>query len=298
MMKKQNVAVYLGLIAALFLGMAGWYAFSFQKYGSASEAFNGERAYADVQTQAGMGPRTPGSQGHAQVREWMRRELENAGWIVEVHESERLGHPIYNVIAKRNDEPPQVILGAHYDTRFIADRDPDESKRGEPVPGANDGASGVAVLLELARTLPDDTIPVWLVFFDAEDNGRIEGWDWILGSRAFIEETSVFPQAVVIVDMVGDADLNIHYEKNSDKTIRAEIWAAAARLGYGDAFIQDEKFDMLDDHTPFVEKSIPAVDIIDFDYAYWHTTADTPDKVSAESLSAVGDTLWHWLTER
>jgi Zn-dependent M28 family amino/carboxypeptidase len=166
------------------------------------------------------------------------------------------------------------------------------------VPGANDGASGVAVLLELARTLPEDISPVWLVFFDAEDNGRIEGWDWILGSRAFVEEVPVSPQAVVIVDMVGDADLNLYYELNSDETIRTEIWNTAAALGYGNIFIQTGKHSMLDDHTPFLEKGIPAVDIIDFDYPYWHTTEDTLDKVSTESLGAVGDTLWHWLVEQ
>jgi Zn-dependent M28 family amino/carboxypeptidase len=225
-------------------------------------------------------------------------ELENAGWIVEVHESERLGHPIFNYIAKRNDEPPQIILAAHYDTRFVADHDPDPVKQTEPVSGANDGASGVAVLIELARTLPEETVPIWLVFFDAEDNGRIEGWDWIMGSRAFVEEVFVNPLAVVIVDMVGDADLNLHYEMNSDPVIRSEIWGTAARLGYGDVFIPDEKHSILDDHTPFLEKGIPAVDIIDFDYPYWHTTSDTPDKVSAESLQAVGNTLWHWVVER
>jgi len=95
--------------------------------------------------------------------------------------------------------------------------------------------------------------------------------------------------------MIGDADLNIHYEGNSDIVIREEIWSAAAELGYGDIFIPTEKYNMLDDHTPFLEKGIPAVDIIDFDYAYWHTTEDTPDKVSAESLKVVGDTLRHWL---
>jgi Zn-dependent M28 family amino/carboxypeptidase len=228
----------------------------------------------------------------------MRTELESAGWVVEVHESSKLGHPIYNFIAKRNDEPPQIIIAAHYDSRMIADHDPDPSKQDEPVPGANDGASGVAVLLELARTLPKDTVPVWLVFFDTEDNGRIEGWDWILGSRAFVEEVKMNPQAVVIVDMIGDANLNIHFEKNSDVAIRTEIWNVAASLGYSNKFIPNEKFSMLDDHTPFLEAGIPAVDIIDFDYEYWHTTQDTPDKVSAESLMAVGDTLWHWVVKQ
>ncbi|MBK7451824.1 MAG: M28 family peptidase [Anaerolineales bacterium] len=320
MMNKRAVVLYLTLISGLLLIVAGWYTASFLTFGAGTESagetaavnfttatagvtaqpesFDGARAYIDVQTQVDMGPRTPGSEGHAQVREWMREELESAGWTVEFHESERLGHPIYNLIAKRSSEQPQIIFAAHYDTRFAADNDPDESKRTQPVPGANDGASGVAVLLELARTLPESTIPVWLVFFDTEDNGRIEGWDWILGSRAFVEEISIQPQAVVIVDMIGDADLNLYYEKNSDKTIRAEIWETAARLGYGNVFIQTEKHSMLDDHTPFLEKGIPAVDIIDFDYPYWHTTADTPDKVSPESLQAVGDTLWHWAASR
>jgi len=153
----------------------------------------------------------------------------------------------------------------------------------------------VAVLLELARTLPEETQPVWLVFFDAEDNGNIEGWDWILGSRAFAEEIPIEPRAVVIVDMIGDADLNIYLEKNSNIAIRTEIWSTAEALGYGDKFINEEKFSMLDDHTPFLEAGIPAVDIIDFDYPYWHTTQDTPDKVSAESLHAVGDTLYNWI---
>lgn len=300
-MNKRAVVLYLSIILGLVLLVTGWYVASFVTYKSEPEpeqtpkTFSGEQAYADVQTQVAMGPRTPGSAGHAQIREWMRTELESAGWIVEVHESERLGHPIYNIIAKRGEEPPQIILAAHYDTRFFADNDPDPANHTQPVPGANDGASGVAVLLELARTLPVDSAPTWLVFFDTEDNGRVEGWDWILGSRAFAEEVAVQPQAVVIVDMIGDADLNIYYEKNSDPTIRAEIWSTAAELGYDKQFIQEEKYNMLDDHTPFVEKGIPAVDMIDFDYPYWHTVQDTPDKVSAESLKAVGDTLWHWV---
>jgi hypothetical protein len=319
-MNKRAVVLYLSLIVGLLLIVLAWYTASFLTFGAESEPtgtlppvifvtatatavpepefFDGSRAYTDVQTQVDMGPRTPGSDGHAQVREWMRKELESAGWTVEVHESERLGHPIYNIIAKRGNESPQIILAAHYDTRFVADHDPEKKNQDEPVPGANDGASGVAVLLELARTLPQDVPPTWLVFFDTEDNGRIEGWDWILGSRAFVEEVPVQPQAVVVLDMVGDADLNLYYEMNSDKTIRAEIWAKAAELGYGDVFIQTEKYSMMDDHTPFLEKGIPAVDIIDFDYPYWHTTEDTPDKVSAESLKAVGDTLWHWIVEQ
>jgi len=297
-MTKRAATIYLILIFALLALVASWYIVSFMNVEPDSVSFDSSRAYVDVQTQVAFGPRIPDSEGHAQIRAWLRTELESAGWQVEVHESERMGHPIYNIIAKRNDNAPQIILGAHYDTRMIADQDPDLGKRAEPVPGANDGASGVAVLLELARSLPEDTLPVWLVFFDTEDNGRIEGWDWILGSRAFTEEVPVRPEAVVIVDMIGDADLNIYLEENSDLAIRTEIWDTAKTLGYGKQFINEEKYSMEDDHTPFLEAGIPAVDLIDFDYPYWHTTQDTPDKVSAASLQAVGDTLWHWVVNQ
>lgn len=297
-MSKRSVFLYLSLIFALLALVAGWYIASFLNREPAPLSFDSSRAYADVQTQVAFGPRPPGSSAHAQVREWMRAELESAGWQVQVHESERIGQPIYNLIAKRGGESPQVILGAHYDTRLHSDNDPDPSKLNQPGPGANDGASGVAVLLELARSLPKDTVPVWLVFFDAEDQGRIPGWEWILGSRAFVEEIPVQPQAVVIVDMIGDADLNIYQEMNSDPALRAEIWDAAERLGYGDVFIKKEKHTIIDDHLPFLEAGIPAVDIIDIEYPYWHTLQDTPDKVSPASLQAVGETLLHWIVDR
>jgi len=294
-MTKRAVSTYLIVIGILLLLTLGWYIASFLNRKPDSVSFDSSRAYADVQTQVSFGPRIPGSQGHAQVEAWIRAELESAGWVVEIQETERMGHSIHNIIAKRNNDAPQIILGAHYDTRMIADNDSDMSKRSEPVPGANDGASGVAVLLELARSLPDSTVPVWLVFFDTEDNGRIAGWDWILGSRAFAEEIKIAPKAVVVVDMIGDADLNIYLEKNSNVAIRTEIWSTAEKLGYSKQFINQEKYSMEDDHTPFLEAGIPAVDLIDFDYPYWHTTQDTPDKVSAESLQAVGDTLSNWV---
>jgi Zn-dependent M28 family amino/carboxypeptidase len=228
----------------------------------------------------------------------MREELESAGWQVEIQTSEALGHPIENLVARRSAESPRIILGAHYDTRMFADNDPDPEQQTNFVPGANDGASGVAVLLELARSLPQDTVPVWLVFFDAEDNGRIEGWDWILGSREFVKNNPVQPRAAVIVDMIGDADLNIYKERNSNPDLTEEIWGVAKALGYESQFIPEYKHSMLDDHTPFLEAGIPAVDIIDFDYPYWHTVQDTTDKVSSESLQAVGDTLHVWITQQ
>lgn len=296
--KRFSVAFYLSAISLLFLLVISWYWSSFKIQNDQLVSFDGSRAYQDVITQVEMGPRTPGSEGHLKIRAWIKDQLEIAGWTVDIQETQRMGQPIFNVVAKRSPDQPAYILGAHYDTRFFADHDPDPNLQSDPVPGANDGASGVAVLLELARTLPEGSTPVWLVFFDAEDNGRIEGWDWILGSRSFAESLAAKPQGVVIVDMIGDADLNIYLEKNSDESLRAEIWSVADRLGYGQQFINKEKYSMLDDHTPFLEAGIPAVDLIDFDYPYWHTTQDTPDKVSADSLHAVGHTLWTWIVEK
>ena len=298
-MTKRSIVLYLSIIGFLFLSAIGWYAFALRSQSMAEPvSFDGQRAFADVQTQVAFGARVPGAEGHAKIQEWMREELVNAGWQMEVQESEALGHPIQNIVAKRNDESPQIIFGAHYDSRMFADNDPDSANHSLPVPGANDGASGVAVLLELARTLPKDTLPIWLVFFDAEDNGNIEGWDWILGSREFVKNNPLQPRAVVIVDMIGDADLNIYKERNSNAELTDEIWNTARSLGYEGKFIPEYKHSMLDDHTPFVDAGLPAIDIIDFDYPYWHTLQDTADKVSAESLEIVGKTLWTWVTQQ
>jgi Zn-dependent M28 family amino/carboxypeptidase len=156
--------------------------------------------------------------------------------------------------------------------------------------GANDGASGVAVLLELARVLDQDHLrhQVWLAFFDAEDNGRLDGWEWAVGSAYMAAHLEVDPAAVIVVDMVGDADQQLYLEGNSEPVLQGYLWEIAADLGYGEVFVPEYRWTMYDDHVPFAERSIPAVDIIDFDYPYWHTTQDTLDKISAESLERVG----------
>jgi glutaminyl-peptide cyclotransferase len=164
-----------------------------------------------------------------------------------------------------------------------------------------DGASGVAVLLELARVLDLDLIPheLWLAFFDFEDQGGggMPDWDWIVGSTYMAQNLEVEPQAMILVDMIGDADQQLYYEGYSDPELRAEIWELAASLGYGDVFIPEVRHYMLDDHRPFLDRGIPAVDIIDFDYAYWHTVEDTADKAAPESLERVGRTLEAWLED-
>jgi len=258
--------------------------------------FSGQRAYRDVIFQEKIGARYPGTAGHQRMTSFITEELTAAGWLVNRHEAEINGKKVINLIGFRDYKSEYLLLGAHYDSRIYADHDPVEKLRTRPVPGANDGGSGVAVLLELSRTLPED-LPnsIRLVFFDAEDNGGIEDWDWILGSRAYVRDIDPLPQTAIILDMIGDADLQVYYERNSDQLIREEIWRAAADLGYEDIFIKQERYSMLDDHTPFLEAGIPAVDIIDFDYPYWHTTEDTADKVSSNSLQVIGDTITAWL---
>ena len=298
-MSRRRIALYLGLIAAIFAILLAWYLWAFVvEARNISEKFDGARAYEDVKAQVGFGPRIPGSQAHARTLDWIRQELESAGWHVEIQQTESMGHPIQNIRAYRTEAAPQVLLGAHYDSRIYASEDPDPTKRMQPVPGADDGASGVAVLLELARTLPRDSVPVWLVFFDAEDNGKIPGWDWLLGSRAFADSLRVRPKQMILLDMIGDEDLSVPMEGNSDLALRTSIWNTAARLGYGDIFLPEAKYSIEDDHLPFIEAGIPSVDIIDLDYSYWHTTSDLPEHVSAMSLQVVGNVLWNWLLEQ
>lgn len=262
----------------------------------AIEAFDAEKAYTHVLNQMALGPRTPGSKAHASMINYIQDELHSYGWNVEIQSTERLGHPIKNIIAKRGSGGDWVILGAHYDSRLLADNDPNINNRTQPVPGANDGASGVAVLLELARIIPEDVDKmIWLVFFDLEDQGRIDSWDWILGSQAFADTLEGTPDSVIIVDMIGDANLNIYRERNSYPPLVDEIWQIAADLGYREFFVNSEKYSILDDHTPFLSKGLQAIDIIDFDYPYWHTLEDTADKVSPESLRMVGEVLITWL---
>ena len=273
---------------------------------SLEAGFSGERAYEDVSVQVEFGPRIPGTPAHAQMVDWMVSELEAVGWQVTIQEGEAHGVPIRNVVVQRagaNPDTEWIILGAHFDTRSRADHDPDPARWGDPVPGANDGASGVAVLLELARVLPPDLDKnIWLVFFDAEDDGGIDEREWIMGSTYFVEqltldENASLPDAAVVVDMIGDANLEVYLEMNSDPILSGEIWGVAEKLGYRAAIIPIPRHRMLDDHIPFRNAGIPAVDMIDFDYPYWHTVSDTVDKVSAESLQIIGETLFVWLVE-
>lgn len=294
---KKRIFLTLGLLALILGGLYLWQYNRLHR--PRFQPFDAHRAYRDVLYQTSLGPRTPGSEAHAQAINYFRQELQTASWQVEVQMLEINGQIVKNVIARRSDLPPQIILGAHYDSRLFAEKDPDPDKQLEPVPGANDGASGAAILLELGRVIPPNSVPVWLVFFDAEDQGGIPGWDeWSLGSRAFVQELSLKPRAVVIVDMIGDFDLNIYPEKQSSPRLTQEIWGVAHSLGYQEYFLPNEKYSITDDHVPFLEAGIPAIDIIDIEYIFWHTSYDTADRVSPTSLGVIGSTLQLWIAQQ
>ncbi len=264
--------------------------------------FSGQMALDHVARQLAFGHRITGSATNRAMGDWLIQELTTLGWQVTEQP-----YVVADDVAARNiiavlGSGPAGVIGAHYDTRMVADEDPDPALQSQPVPGANDGASGVAVLLELARTL-DVTASghtICLVFFDAEDNGRIASWDWILGSAYYVAHQDdvppcVDPRFAVIVDMVGDADQQVYVERNSTPGLSQALWAQAAALGYDDTIIPRPGYAMLDDHTPFLQAGIPAADMIDFDYPHWHTTADTLDKISAQSLERIGRTVESWL---
>ena len=279
---------------------------------AAPKVFDGTHAHQTyVTAQMNLGARSTGSAANRATGDYILAQLKESGWKTETQEFVYRNVPIRNVIGKHTQgRGPLILLGAHYDTRARADQDP--ANPNAPVLGANDGASGVAVLLELARVLDVSKLKneVWLVFFDAEDNGELNAcalilppcdttpWHWSIGAEYFAANLRAQPEVVVIVDMIGDAEQNIYYEQTSDKALQEELWRIAARLGYTRQFIPEFKWAIEDDHTPFLRRGIRAVDLIDFDYPYWHTTQDTLDKVSGASLERVGRVLQTWLEGR
>lgn len=259
--------------------------------------FSGDRALGHAAAQMRYIPRHPGTVGSRRCGDYILEQLEAQGWATEEQPFTYRDTPCRNLIGKRGNGPI-LIIGAHYDTRRRADEDPTPENRLLPVPGGNDGASGIGVLLELARVIKPEDLgrTIWLVGFDAEDNGGLDGWDWIVGSQYMADNLTIIPQGMLLVDMIGDADQQIYYEANSHRGMSRAVWNIAANLGY-ETFIPTFRYSILDDHIPFIRRGIPAIDIIDFDYPYWHTIEDTLDKISATSLENVGRTVQEWLLQ-
>ncbi len=285
------------LLAALLVATAG---------GSACASnpridVDGARALARVARQVEAGPRIPGSAGHAAVQDWIVVELARLGARVErqrfTDSTLASPLPLANVIghfAPRGAAGGRrIVLCAHYDTRPWCDQDPDSARRGDPLPGANDGGSGVAVLLEVAEQLARHPPPlaVDLVFFDGEDQGRADHpEEFSRGAAGYarrLEDPK--PTAAFLFDMVGDRDLEIHPEQRSLEqaaNLVAMVLAGARATG-ARGFREEPRHRVTDDHVPLLEAGVPAVDIIDFDYQAWHTHRDRLDQVSAESLAQV-----------
>ncbi len=263
---------------------------------------DGARALARVEKQVAFGPRIPGTPGHAAMLAWLESELARLGARVErqTFADSTLGRPltVHNVIARFGPETGRrLLLCAHYDSRPWSDQDPDTTRHDEPVPGANDGGSGVAVLLEVAELLHrrPPAVGVDLVFFDAEDMGTPDALDrYSLGARGYASRLPAVgdparPVAGFLFDMVGDRDLAIHPEANSLQraTNLVALVADAARATGATSFRTEPRYTLVDDHIPLLDAGLPTVDIIDFDYPAWHTVKDTPDQVSARSLAEV-----------
>jgi Zn-dependent M28 family amino/carboxypeptidase len=211
-----------------------------------------------------------------------------------------------NVIASFNAEKEErVLLCAHWDSRPWADQDPQVENRDKPILGANDGASGVAVLLEIARNIQksEPLYGVDIILFDGEDSGLPgQSETYALGSQYFAQNKDFRyqPKYGILLDMVGDKDLQIYQEKNSlayAPQIVEMVWNRAQELGFP-AFIPTPGYEVTDDHLPLLRVGIPTIDIIDFDYDYWHTLEDTPDKCSPESLKQVGQVVLSLLYEK
>lgn len=264
--------------------------------------FDGERAFILLKEQCNFGPRHPGSEGHAKTRKYLLDKLSELTDFVKtqdfVHPDQSVELQLTNIIASfQPDKKKRVLLCAHWDTRPFADKDPDSTLRGQPVPGANDGASGVAVLLEIARIIPLEE-PNWgvdIVLFDGEDGGK-EGdqLGYCLGSTHFAGNLGGYrPEFGILLDMIGDKELTVYKEGYSYSYARRYvdlIWSKAKDLKLS-CFKDSVKHMVYDDHVPLLNAGIPTVDLIDFDYPYWHTTSDTPDKCSPESLQKIGDLI-------
>jgi len=266
--------------------------------------FNADSAWNYLLKQCSFGPRNPGSAGAKTCQDYLQTELQKFTPQVRLqpftHYDARLKKTfnLNNIIAEfGRASGEKIIFCAHWDTRPRAEMDPDPAKRNYPILGANDGASGVAILLELARNfaLNPPPVTVTIIFFDGEDYGRSgENWDYLLGSKYFAQtaDPAEFRYAVLL-DLVGDADLEIKREYNSLKYARRlqdKIWTIAEQIN-SRQFTQRTQPPVIDDHLSLIEIGIPAVDIIDFDYKYWHTQQDIPQHCSKESLEAVGKVL-------
>ena len=275
--------------------------------------FDGEIAFQYLIKQTDFGPRNPGSEGYENCKKWLINFSEKNSEKVVLQKfigydpktKEKI--PMTNIIARFDPENTRrIMLSAHWDTRPWADEG--NYKKDEPILGANDGASGVAVLLHIMELLKKNNLNfgVDIVLWDGEDLGRPRhAYEFCQGSRYYSSHIiTPKPQEGILIDMIGDADLEIFFEGNSmefNPDLTINIWNIASKLNYGKYFVKKYGPTMYDDHVPLSYiAEIPTIDIIDFNYPntttnYWHTHYDTSDKCSPKSLKIIGDILIYWL---
>ena len=273
--------------------------------------FSGTEAFAYLTKQTDYGPRNPNSRGHTECLKFLADTLHRSADHVRLQHFTHKGYGneelrLTNVIASfRPELKERILLCAHWDTRPRAERDPNIMRRNQPILGANDGASGVAVLLHLADLMKAEPPPlgVDIVLFDGEDYG-VEGdlANYLLGSRFFVSKTAADyqPRFGILLDMVGDKFLEIPKEQNSLRfapDIVELVWNKAAELGITE-FVSKAGYAIFDDHIPLNEAGIKTINIIDFNYPdethrFWHTHKDIPENCSPDSLEAVGVVVTH-----
>ncbi|HYK83252.1 MAG TPA: M28 family peptidase [Gemmatimonadales bacterium] len=266
--------------------------------------FDGNRAFGYLAQQMQFGPRIPGTPAHERAGDWMLERLRATADTVVVQaftHVTRQGQTLHlrNLLARfRPGAADRVLFLAHWDTRPHADQSPNPAERRLPVPGADDGASGVAVLLGVADALKakPPALGVDLLLDDGEDFGDFasDSNDVLIGARYFAahQPAGYPPLFAVLFDMVGKKDPQFYYEGNSEAVapeVVDRVWRTAADLGYGRTFLPGVKHTLIDDHVALQKAGIHAIDVVDFDYPYWHTPDDTIDKVAAASLQVVGD---------
>ncbi len=269
-------------------------------------SFDGPRAFGLLKAQVDLGPRVPGSPASVAARSLYRSHFEAAGLQVDSQKVSFVDPysgdtiPLVNLIARMNpNAEDRIIIAAHYDCRPRGERAHDTTKRSLPIDGANDGASGVAVLLEMANLFKAQapSAGVDLLLLDGEDWGMSGDLDYYsLGSKAFVRSSLVKKYRFgIVLDMIGDKDQQIYREGYSEqfaKHINDLVWSVAAQLRVA-TFKDSVNHKVIDDHLPLNVIGIPSVNLIDFDYSYWHTELDTPDKCSAEALANVGKVVAH-----
>ncbi|MCQ2229153.1 MAG: M28 family peptidase [Bacteroidales bacterium] len=287
--------------------------------------FSADSAFKYVKEQTLFGPRVPGSESHSKCLAYLKNTLERMGTEVTIQEGEGKSFegkmlPVRNVIAKINPQKAnRVILCSHWDSRPFADQDEDTKYHNTPIDGANDGASGVGVLIEIARQMQirKPGIGIDIILFDTEDYGTPEhikmkeyvADTWCLGSQYWAKsELGENCQARygILLDMVGAQGAQFFQEYHSKSTAQSvidKVWKAAQTIGYGNYFVNDNGGYITDDHYyVYKHAKIPCIDIIQYDpsssssfYKHWHTHNDTADNIDKATLEAVGRTLLYVL---